>query len=56
MGSKIFPGVSYATHGILVYYATFSRGIMGLMLPKGHLHCQRADGLEGSARGLWAAY
>lgn len=23
-------------------YATFSRGIMGLMLPKGHLHCQRA--------------
>ena len=41
--------------GIMVYYATFSRGIMGLKLPKGHLHCQRADRPKGSASGLRAA-
>ena len=36
------PGL-LGSPSILVYYATFSRGIMGLMLPKGHLHCQRAN-------------
>ena len=48
-----FPLCYYATfpHRIVVYYATFSRGIVGLMLPMGPLHCQRADRSEGSAWG-----
>ena len=45
--------------GILVYYAIFSQGIIGLKLPKGHWHSQRElndrSRLEGSARDLLVA-